>query len=112
MNKIKFVVIASTVLASLASYADQKADMDKVFKMSQRFISGSDVSRKVSTFDNTKGENPCASEDIIYVVDIKVRKSQRTEKGQVRKFEDFNTFSISKTDLDAGKNLSDGLCEE
>ena len=109
---MNFLVIALMVFGTIISHADQKSDLIKVLKMSQLIIAGSDVSRKVRTFDNTNGDNPCATEDVMYVVDINVRKSQRTEKGQVRKFEFFNTFSISKTDLDAGKKLSDGICEE
>jgi hypothetical protein len=112
MNHFILALSGVTLLFTLAAQADQKSDLLKVGKLSDQIISGSDVRKTISVFEN-RDENPCAEAGISYVVKVQVRKAVRSgQTSQDRQWVDFNEYSISQNNLASGGDLTDSICME
>jgi hypothetical protein len=115
---VKMKVLISTLIAVLFllvanANADEKADLAKVRQLANQIITGSDVRKTVSVYNNN-GDNPCAPDGTSYVVNVQVRKSVVKDVGgiQSREWQDFDQYSVSKDDLQKGKGLNDTICQE
>ncbi|RZA07400.1 MAG: hypothetical protein EOP11_07795 [Proteobacteria bacterium] len=115
MKTLMLTILAFTATSGLA-FADTAAEMKKVKALADRKISGSDVKKEISSFENTDG-NPCAAEGRTYVVTVSLRKSKMEDRGdeevgQSRAWEEFNVYYVSQAALLKGADLSDTLCQE
>ena len=107
--------MASLVLSS-AAFANTASDLQKVRHMADLKVSGQDIKKEISVYDNKEG-NPCADEGISYIVQVYVRKSVIKQNpdgglGQTREWQELNQYVISKNDLQKGRDLSDARCME
>ncbi|RYZ95331.1 MAG: hypothetical protein EOP11_25085 [Proteobacteria bacterium] len=115
MKTLLLTLLALSSTSGLA-LADTATEMKKVRLLADAKISGSDVKKEISSFENTDG-NPCAAEGRTYVVTVSLRKSKMEDRGaegigQTRAWEEFNVYYVSQTDLVKGAGLSDTLCQE
>jgi len=116
MKNLTLVVLGISALVTPIAFANSSSDLARVSALANKVISGTDVKKEVSVYDNTEN-NPCAEPGITYIVKVSVRKSvlkelPNGEIGQEREWENFNQYYISARDLKAGRGLSDTLCQE
>lgn len=117
MKNLITTIMVGSLFTGASAFAGARADLEKVRNLADKKAYGVDVRKEISIFDNSDGNNPCAVEGISYVVKLQMRKAQLKmmpdgSVGQERVWEDFNTYYISKSDLDRGGDLDDGLCQE
>ena len=115
---MKFTIIAIFLitgsLAQASAEANQAADLVRVRHLADKKIQGEDVRKIVQVYDNVDG-NPCAEAGINYLVKVQTRKSEFGPNGAIdstRTWSDFNTYWISKAQLDQNGDLSDAPCAE
>jgi hypothetical protein len=113
---MKFLALAlfAFCLITPAAHANQARDLKLVRQLADKKMNGEDVKKVIEVYNNVDG-NPCAEQGISYLVHVSIRKSEMTEhpeNGQPREWQKFNMYWISKGDLDAGKDLSDSVCQE
>lgn len=114
MKTLITTLLALTLSAS--AFAGEASEMKRVRELADRRISGADVKKEVSAFDNTDG-NPCAEPGRTYVVTVKVGKlvpaiNKRGNPSPKRVWEEVKTYWISRATLLAGGDINDDVCME
>jgi len=114
MKTLLLTVLALSISSS--AFASEASEMKLVRELANRRISGADVKKEVTAFDNTEG-NPCAEEGRTYLVNVKVSKlvphyDHQNNPSPKRVWEDFKQYSITRAELLKGGDLSDDICME
>src|SRR5947209_1209329 len=106
MLSLMGILALGAIVSGPLAHANSASDMAKVQKLTEGWVSGKDVKIEVSIYNNTDGM-PCAEMGVNYVAQVKIRKTVRVmlpngDVGVDRRWQDFNTYYISKEHLDQG----------
>jgi hypothetical protein len=115
MKTLMLSLLALTATSTFA-FANDASELKRVRQLADRKVSGSDVKKTITKYENTDN-NPCAAEGVSYLVTVSVRKTvpaldKEGNPAPKRIWEEVVDYTISRADLLNGGDLENQVCME